>query len=301
MEMATKTDVRADRRRRISSREGDRMALITGRLRNLPPSPPPSPSSPPFFHHYAHQRGHSHTGINPSFFAKDTHKNPDSGPLSQNHDVSKPKDEKAPPLLKHISINEVHNNAAIEYHFNPKKLDPIGEGSTELILSPSSVTMVQKACIDNEPLPKTKPSKPRLITSKRLNASILASQTTRVFCSLIIASLAILSQVDIPLTIIRNIVRSETVMASKPLYILLLTNATIVVARMLAEKQKDRGEAEEECEKMKEDAQNWDSAVKVLERGLVFYQAFRAFFIDFSVYAVVVICGLSVLYVFGLI
>ena len=85
--MATKTDVRAERRRRISSREGDRMALITGRLRNLPPSPPPSPSSPPFFHHYAHQRGHSHTGINPSFFAKDTHKNPDSGPLSQNHGI----------------------------------------------------------------------------------------------------------------------------------------------------------------------------------------------------------------------
>lgn len=91
-------------------------------------------------------------------------------------------------------------------------------------------------------------------------------------------------------------VRSESVVASKPLYILLLTDATIVVARMLAERQKDSGEAEEECEKMKEaDGHNWDAAVKVLERGLVFYQAFRAIFIDFSVYAVVVICGISLL------
>lgn len=82
MEMATKIENRTDRRRRIMSREIDRMALITGRLRNLPPSPPPSPSSPsPFLYHQTHQRGHSHTGISPSFFSKDIHANPDSPPL----------------------------------------------------------------------------------------------------------------------------------------------------------------------------------------------------------------------------
>lgn len=83
MEMATRTDNRADRRRRIMSREMDRMALITGKLRTLPPSPPPSPSSPsPFLLHQSHHRGHSHTGISPSFFAKELYKNPDSVPIA---------------------------------------------------------------------------------------------------------------------------------------------------------------------------------------------------------------------------
>lgn len=186
--------------------------------------------------------------------------------------------------------------AAIGFQFNHKKLDPIGEVHTETVSTPSASSMVQKiTSIDDKILLKTHPSKPKLFTSKRINASILASQTTRVFCSLIIASLSVLSHVNHPLSIIWNMVRSESVVASKPLYILLLTDATIVLARMLAERQKDGGVAEEEIEKMKEDGRNWDSAVKVLERGLVFYQAFRAIFIDFSVYAVVVICGICLL------
>ena len=186
--------------------------------------------------------------------------------------------------------------AAIGFQINHKKLDPIGEIHTETVSTPSASSMVQKVTsTDNEILLKAHPSKPKLFTSKRLNASILASQTTRVFCSLIIASLAVLSHVNHPLSMIWKMVRSERVVASKPLYILLLTDATIVVARMLAARQKDSREAEEESEKMKEDGHNWDSAVKVLERGLVFYQAFRAIFIDFSVYAVVVICGISLL------
>lgn len=197
-----------------------------------------------------------------------------------------------------MSMNEAQEEkiAAIGFQINHQKLDPIGEVHTEMVSTPSALSMVKKASIDKGILSKTQPSKPELFTSKRLNACILASQTTRVFCSLIIASLAVLLHVDHPLFIIRNMVRSESVVASKPLYILLLTDATIVVARMLAERQKDSGEAEEECEKMKEaDGHNWDAAVKVLERGLVFYQAFRAIFIDFSVYAVVVICGISLL------
>uniref|UniRef100_A0A9I9D467 Uncharacterized protein n=1 Tax=Cucumis melo TaxID=3656 RepID=A0A9I9D467_CUCME len=274
MEMPTKTDNRTERRRRIISREMDRMALITGRLPNLPPSPPPSPSSPsPFLFHQTHQRGHSHTGISPSFFSKDlhNHNNPDSLPFPNAQGIPKPKDAKATPLLKRLSMSEAREEkiAAIGFQFNHKKLDPIGEVHTETVSTPSASSMVQKiTSIDDKILLKTHPSKPKLFTSKRINASILASQTTRVFCSLIIASLSVLSHVNHPLSIIWNMVRSESVVASKPLYILLLTDATIVLARMLAERQKDGGVAEEEIEKMKEDGRNWDSAVKVLERGL---------------------------------
>lgn len=206
-----------------------------------------------------------------------------------------------------MSSNEVvleeKKNAVIGgYQINYQKLNPIGE-VTSPVSSPSAISVAEKASIFKEPAEsKTQLSKPKLFTSKRVNSCIIASQTTRVYCSVIIASLAVLSHLDHPLFIIRNIVRPESTVASKPLYILLLTDATIIVARMMSERQKGGMEevaaVEEEPEKVvvKEDAHNsWESAVKLLERGLVFYQAFRAIFIDFSVYAVVVICGLSLL------
>ncbi|XP_062088558.1 uncharacterized protein LOC133795125 [Humulus lupulus] len=139
--------------------------------------------------------------------------------------------------------------------------------------------------------------KPRFFTSKRLHSSIIASETTRIFCALIIAFLVVLSYVDYPL-FGRNIVRAESVIASRPLYILLLTDATIVFARLYLENRGgDLGDSsleEEEMPQVQDDhGHNWIQAVKFLERGLVVYQAIRGIFIDFSVYAVIVICGLS--------
>uniref|UniRef100_A0A803NZX4 Uncharacterized protein n=2 Tax=Cannabis sativa TaxID=3483 RepID=A0A803NZX4_CANSA len=140
--------------------------------------------------------------------------------------------------------------------------------------------------------------KPTIFTSKRLNSSIIASETTRIFCALIIALLVVLSYVDYAI-FGRNIVRAESVVASRPLYILLLTDVTIVFARLYLENRGGYNSLEEEEEIMPQaqddNGHNWIQAVKVLERGLVVYQAIRGIFIDFSFYAVVVICGLSFL------
>lgn len=45
-EMATNLAMREERRRRIAEKGSDRMALITGQIQSLPPSPPPSPQQP---------------------------------------------------------------------------------------------------------------------------------------------------------------------------------------------------------------------------------------------------------------
>lgn len=86
--------------------------------------------------------------------------------------------------------------------------------------------------------------------------------------------------------------KSESVVASRPLYIILLTDVTIVLARMILVRRED---VEEERVVVPQDGHNWVEAVKLLERGLVVYQAIRGVFIDFSVYVVVVICGLSLM------
>lgn len=153
-------------------------------------------------------------------------------------------------------------------------------------------SMVQRTSIDREPHQKLRRHQPKLFTSKQLNSCIIASETTRIICVLIIAFLVVLSYVDYPL-FGRNIVKSESVVASRPLYILLLTDITIVLARLHLENRRDSEEAEEEKVASLEDGHSWTKAEKVLERGLVVYQAIRAIFIDCSVYLVIVICGLS--------
>ncbi|KAG4154567.1 hypothetical protein ERO13_D03G063800v2 [Gossypium hirsutum] len=92
--------------------------------------------------------------------------------------------------------------------------------------------------------------------------------------------------------------RSDSNVASKPLYVILLTDLAIVLSRLFLDK-KGVVSAEVEEEKpaaaSQENKENWDGAVMLLERGLVAYQTMRALFIDFSIYAVVVICGTSLL------
>ncbi|CAH9066225.1 unnamed protein product [Cuscuta epithymum] len=83
--------------------------------------------------------------------------------------------------------------------------------------------------------------------------------------------------------------KSNSGIASRPLYMLILTDVTVVVARLLIPQPK---EAEEKGE---EGDDGWRGAFVVLEIGLVVYQAFRALFIDCSFYLVLVLCLLSFL------
>ncbi|KAI4387024.1 hypothetical protein MLD38_004890 [Melastoma candidum] len=59
--------------------------------------------------------------------------------------------------------------------------------------------------------------------------------------------------------------------------------------RSLAEATKE----EEDGKSPQDDSQNWDGAVKLLERGLVAYLS--GVFIDCSVYMVIVMCSLCLL------
>ncbi|XP_058004033.1 uncharacterized protein LOC131180685 [Hevea brasiliensis] len=87
---------------------------------------------------------------------------------------------------------------------------------------PSEITpSVQKA-----------PSSPKLFSSKRINYCIIASERTRAICSLIVAFLV-------------N-VNSDSFIASRPFCIILLTDVTIVLARLFRESGNDSEEIEDE-------------------------------------------------------
>ncbi|KAG5619067.1 hypothetical protein H5410_018891 [Solanum commersonii] len=128
----------------------------------------------------------------------------------------------------------------------------------------------------------------RLFSLRDINCCILISENKRVICSVMISLLVVLSYAHIPL----SIARSNSFVASRPLYILLLTDFTIVIARIVRKEVVPDEERAKDTERGKD---NWDGALSILEYGLVLYQSIRAIFIDCSFYLVIVICGLSLI------
>ncbi|KAG2328273.1 hypothetical protein Bca52824_011001 [Brassica carinata] len=135
---------------------------------------------------------------------------------------------------------------------------------------------------------KSQSQRPRsFFSSKKLNASIISSERTRSVSSLTIAAFVIL----LPGL---NIIRSDTILALRPLWLLLLTDCAIVMSHLIMEASGGGLNHEMEDEVKSKDGnsgENWSDAEKLLERGVVLYQALRGMFIDCSLYMVVVICG----------
>lgn len=153
--------------------------------------------------------------------------------------------------------------------------------------------MELKESDNTELLSKPSGVKRNFCTLKDINTCIISSENMRVFCSIMIALLVVLSYMNLP----RKIVKSKSVIASTPLYVLLLTDFTIVIGRLILEKWRGTESPKEEQEEPGDqmDGHNWGGAVKVLEMGIVLHQTLRAVFIDCSFYMVIVVCGLSLI------
>ncbi|KAH7866589.1 hypothetical protein Vadar_022359 [Vaccinium darrowii] len=252
------------RRQRIAERGSDRMALITGRIQTLPP-PPNSPSSS------LSSTKHLHTQSSPALLFQDqTFPQPPLTSSDQIHVVNKSEeDDGSGTSAKHDLSNKLSRGNAFNFR---------GKGEPQLSKCETNIGATQAPEVEakNE-------EQPLHVTPKAPKTSV---EIIRVFCAVIIALLVVLSNINLP----RNIVKSRSTIASQPLYILLLTDVTIVVVRLL-EKRRSFDKAEEG--EKREIHGNWMGAFKILEIGLVFYQIIRALFIDCSFYMVVVICGLS--------
>lgn len=270
------SDGKEERRRRIVERGSDRMALITGQIQSLDSSSSQASSTTSNYSHLAHDNPSS-----PSTTVSQ-HAQIDAGSGGADY-------ESGSKFLKRKASNE----ASEGINFDIRNLDQHLQERVTPTEAYNKMTEVQTSIVT--PSIRKASDKPNFFSSKRINSCIIASQRSRVICSLIIASLVLISYIDYPLLGI-NIVSSESIIASRPLYIVLLTDVTIVLVRLFRERG-NHGTEESERERMvsKEDGDNWVGAVKLLERGLAVYQAVRGIFIDCSVYLVVVICALSLL------
>ncbi|KAI3455410.1 hypothetical protein Pfo_012073 [Paulownia fortunei] len=277
---------REARRKKITSRGTDRMALITGRLQTLDPNLSKSCSfSNPTRDSLPAQ--HARSSSEPAA-EKDR-------ALFQ--DYPRGGDDAPDTLIRHDNDEEVSKgNASGSRVSDLQKLDekevailssaPAFQSGAQSSLVSTRVTNTS----DDANFP-VKPFEYHLnsVTPKEINFSIISSENTRVICSFVIAVLVVLSHVNLP----HYVVKSKSLIAYRPLYAVLLTDMLIVAARLALYSQER--EDDEEI-KFEGDGHNWEGAVKLLEWGLVLHQTLRAIFIDCSFYLAIVVCGLSLVH-----
>lgn len=108
--------------------------------------------------------------------------------------------------------------------------------------------------------------------------------------------LVILSYLGFPLLDSKYV---KSIQSFRPLYLVLLTTVTVVVAQLLTGKQtvSERAAARqnETC-----DGDQWIGHLsRALEAGFVMRNVMDALFMDCASYAIIVICGLSLVPLFG--
>ncbi|KAJ7958611.1 Transmembrane protein [Quillaja saponaria] len=290
------TNSREARRRRIVERGSDRLALITGRV----PATPSSPSSPfslsspfavdtgissqqltPHDHDQDQdQRTHHHVSDRNSFNVSPSANDKVSEPILLKHDhVTDPSTDSGRNLPPHLSEFEANNNSV---KVLASELSEEGQ--------PPPVSSITNLGTEQRSQPQTLESS--IFTPMHISSAITASESTRLFCSMAIALLVVLSYIRFPILGSKVI---KSILSFRPLYFVLLTNCTVVLARLLSEKPRGPGRVSRGEQKTPPvDGDDWAEKLgRTLEAGLLVQKVIDALFIDCSIYAIIVICGLS--------
>ncbi|XP_027181172.1 uncharacterized protein LOC113779689 isoform X1 [Coffea eugenioides] len=268
---------REGRRRRIVDRGTDRIALITGQIRTLPSDSESDQS----------HGSHSHTASCPPS-------------ISQSHDAASPQTQdkssgSLPPSLD--SVSEIS-----EHFMTGDRGGPIMR-ECESSMESSKVSSFD---LDGKGSPAQDPQLfvsqkghyfeaishfHKIVSPKAVKSEIVATESTRTLCALVVAILVVLASVGFP---ILGSSFFKSVVFFRPLYLLLLTNVTIVVARLL-ERQRGLARPEQQPTSSPSVGETGlaDQLGSALELAFLLQDVTGAIFMDCSVYAVTVICGLS--------
>ncbi|XP_047323457.1 uncharacterized protein LOC124927141 [Impatiens glandulifera] len=248
------TSSREARRRRIVDGSSDRLALITGKIKTLPSSSSSTDSN------------HSHNASCPPTIFEDF--NIDS-PISGN--------ESSPFLAKNDTRGKqpVLRKCETSIETARPSLEPNDTSSSSLLSSKPNSAIY------------------KFFSPSKISFAVATSETVRFFCSMVFAILPVLSHNGFPI-LGNSFIKS--IIVFRPFYLLLLTNTTIVVSRLVLDSQRGSSSSVKTDQQENDhvpSAGEFDLAEqigKTLELGFVLQNVVGAIFIDFSVYATVVIC-----------
>ncbi|CAN6540093.1 unnamed protein product [Malus baccata var. baccata] len=307
------TNSREARRRKIMERGSDRLALITGRIQTLPPSsfsssPPPDPAT-----HSEDTALPSRPSISPDQIPR-THV-PDQIPVFtpeieemwsapstvQNESPTSQTETQfpgqIPGTLFHSYLQKSPSLVAVVVFDNGGCGSAVFTPGIEERRSSSSTVQDESppSTVQNESRPSSLSfEKPRLFTASRISGTIEASERIRIYISMAIAVLVVFSHLGFPLLGSKLV---KTLMGFRPLYLVLVTNVTLVLARIFNSGQQRHHRVPAgigEGQTMSGSEYKWAELLgKALGIGLLGKKVLDALFMDCAVYAIIVVCGLS--------
>ncbi|XP_010437871.1 PREDICTED: uncharacterized protein LOC104721560 [Camelina sativa] len=272
------TNNREARRRKILERGSDRLAFITGQINGVPPPTSPSDSTSSLSH-----------SLLQSF--------PDTSPSP--HQI--PQDEIAltSPQENISNAAVVDNTDHIIHQSRAESVQPqrYAETLAEPSASdPSDATIQPTPTTSSAQIPSVVDlgasqafiplaSFVNTIKPKHIGAAIDASEYLRMFSALGIALVVILSRLGFSSLV--NIV------SFRPVFLLILTDATIVLGRVLLSHRGDSPSASA-SETVMNGQGIAEQVSNALETVMMVKKIMDALLMDFSLYAVILICGLLV-------
>lgn len=130
-----------------------------------------------------------------------------------------------------------------------------------------------------------------------ISSAINSSRGTRFFCSIIMAMWVIAAYGGLFSLLGIHLVKS-VVIGFRPIYIVLLTNWSVVAARLFAGRQRGFGRLSRRgSDETLASSGDWGAQLaRTLEIGLLLQSVLDAVFMDCAVYAIVLVCGLSLLH-----
>ena len=184
-----------------------------------------------------------------------------------------------------------------ETNYEPTR-SPAPEGS---LLNSSLVSSTDRSSsvstLATERRVESQTQKYKSFTPNQISSALAATESTCLFCSIAFALLVVLSFIGFPILGSKFM---NSIISFRPLYLLLLTNATVVLAQLLriqgSSVRAGRGE------NITPPAGGNDLAAqlgKTLEIGLLIQKVADAVFMNCAVYAIIVVCAISFAQKFG--
>ncbi|XP_047155220.1 uncharacterized protein LOC124826437 [Vigna umbellata] len=175
-------------------------------------------------------------------------------------------------------------NTAIQTpHKNQPERDIVTVPTSEI--QPEQVQLQQPPQSPSPSPPYTEEPK-RFVTPSDITRAINSSRVTRLCCSVLVALMVLLSFLG------TNVF--STVISFRPLYVVLVTNATVVIARLFFGVQRDSGRTRRSGSSG-DGEDEYSQLARMLELCLVAKNVADAVFMDCAIYAIVLICGLSLI------
>ncbi|KAF3548557.1 hypothetical protein DY000_02010113 [Brassica cretica] len=260
---------REARRRKILERGSDRLAFITGQINGVPPPPPSSLSQ--------------------------SHLSPETIPSRDEI----PTDRKTGSDIAAFTSHQenIYEASMLD------NMDPIIHQSRADSLQPLKYTETLAEASDSDATIQPSPATPSVvdfggasqaftplvsfvntITPKHIGAAIDASEYARMFSSILIALLVVLSHLGFS--------SLGSIVSFRPVFLLLLTDATIVLGRILLSHHGDPSSASRRQNSVMNGQGIADQVGNALEMVMMMKKIMNAVSMDFSLYAVFLICGL---------